>query len=227
MFCDVYLSIKSIGQQLTSEPNRSQLRSRDLPYVRHLLRSHIGCPIGDLVIEVDSRGKPFVTSSSGPIAFSISHSGGVTALAIAHTRAIGVDVELDRPINDFRDMASFVLQDDEQHFLGRAHATEVNRRFLEIWTRKEASLKAGTLQSWCDLRQILVANRDGWLPWARHSQRLTSFFVVGFKYCGFLGAIASDTPISLRLHDLKKDGFVDEQQRASKGLSNSRGCDSN
>lgn len=80
-------------------------------------------------------GKPFIPG--GP-EFNISHSGEMVVLAVSRNGVVGIDIERIRTIN---------LQDFFQHvpeLLGckNSNASEALPLFFELWTQKEALLKA-------------------------------------------------------------------------------------
>ncbi|MCR5490950.1 MAG: 4'-phosphopantetheinyl transferase superfamily protein [Bacilli bacterium] len=79
---------------------------------------------------VGERGKPL----SDKMYFNVSHSHGFVALAIGEDSHIGIDIEKIRPIKE--DLKKFVSS-EEEFALAKDDST-----FFEIWTSKEALLKA-------------------------------------------------------------------------------------
>lgn len=106
---------------------------------RHLLAQALEQPATALRFQRSSDGKPELPGHD--IAFSISHTDTVFALAWSHQHAqLGLDLEtLGRRLPRER-LASRYFSPAEQAEL--AHATDPGQRFLEIWTRKEALVKA-------------------------------------------------------------------------------------
>ena len=87
------------------------------------------------------RGKPFIDGRASPIEFNCSHADGLIAIALSRVGPVGIDVEsLARPI-DVRDFAR-VLSDAERAELDALPDDARHRRFLSIWTAKEAHAKA-------------------------------------------------------------------------------------
>jgi 4'-phosphopantetheinyl transferase len=86
-------------------------------------------------------GKPRLPSSD--LDFSISHSGGMAAIAVARGRKVGVDVERVRQRTDVMAVAGSSFSPAEQRRI-ESPATDEERRaaFFHCWTRKEAWLKA-------------------------------------------------------------------------------------
>jgi 4'-phosphopantetheinyl transferase len=74
--------------------------------------------------------------------FSMSHSEGVTLIAVGHGFEVGVDVESERPLPDWSAVAGFAFSPAERRVLGSCDGdAERTRYFYRIWVRKEAYLK--------------------------------------------------------------------------------------
>ena len=89
----------------------------------------------NLDLEFAPSGKPFLRQHPH-LHFNISHSGSLAVCAVSDA-PIGVDVEYIAPIDAA--VAAFCLSSDEQDYLRRASDPE--RTFCELWTRKESCLK--------------------------------------------------------------------------------------
>ncbi|HET8538475.1 MAG TPA: 4'-phosphopantetheinyl transferase superfamily protein [Anaeromyxobacter sp.] len=109
--------------------------------LRRLLAARLGCAPRDVPLETGPRGKPELERAAGArLRFSVSHSGGVALLAIA-AQPVGVDVEAARRVHDPLALAARFFSPAERAAVQRAPAAERERRFLELWTAKEAALK--------------------------------------------------------------------------------------
>ena len=111
---------------------------------RHLLASRAGVPAGEFRFVENAHGRPEITHPSldRPLRFNLSHSGGVVACVLGDARQIGVDVErLDRPAIDPRVIRRY-CSEQEQASLNAMPETLRHERFLELWTLKEAYVKA-------------------------------------------------------------------------------------
>lgn len=84
---------------------------------------------------IGEHGKP---SLPGGPRFSLSHSGERAVVAVCADRDVGVDVEALRPVGP--GVAERVLSDEE--LAGWRGAVDRDRFLLEVWTRKEAVVKA-------------------------------------------------------------------------------------
>ncbi len=110
-------------------------------------------------LQYDAHGKPYL---EGMCCFSISHTRGAVAAAVSQ-QPVGVDVErADRQIP--MKLRQRYLTAAEQAYAADA------KRFLEIWTRKEALLKRdGRLQmpfrmmETCGRPDIVTAEENGFL----------------------------------------------------------------
>ncbi len=85
-----------------------------------------------LEIVKNEHGKPYFNNADN-FYFNISHTEGVTVLAVSE-REVGVDVEKVRKAN---------FKIAERHFLQNEidYISYCDKRFFEVWTKKEAFLK--------------------------------------------------------------------------------------
>ena len=92
-----------------------------------------------LRFEFGPQGKP--TLPGGP-AFNLSHSANRLLLGITVTGRLGIDMEILRPIDELEAMARQNFAADECAAVMACPHAERSRVFLNIWTRKEALIKA-------------------------------------------------------------------------------------
>jgi 4'-phosphopantetheinyl transferase len=76
------------------------------------------------------------------IQFNLSHSGGISLVAVALDVEVGVDVERLRPMPDCLPVAERFLPPGNAAALAEIPAVEREREFFVRWTRAEAMLKA-------------------------------------------------------------------------------------
>ena len=74
--------------------------------------------------------------------FNLSHASGIVSCAIAADAAVGIDVERSDLAFDCSPIASRYFSDDEMAQLNRCAPQDRSARFVELWTLKEAYLKA-------------------------------------------------------------------------------------
>jgi len=112
-----------------------------------------------------SHGRPEVvgpeTVTQQRVAFSLSHSEALAAVAVVTDARIGLDIEVEHPRARLDALAARVL-DSETYadWLDVEPATQL-RAFLEQWTAKEAYLKALGTGITVPLRDVPV-EPDGW-----------------------------------------------------------------
>lgn len=118
---------------------------------RRLIRDALAIWLGveDVPLAVDALGKPYCPLSGAP-EFNVSHSGGWVALAMSLNGSVGVDIEsLERKVDQTALANRFFSESERQYVLeGSPEA------FFEIWTRKEAYLKATGLGIRCALKEV-------------------------------------------------------------------------
>jgi 4'-phosphopantetheinyl transferase len=115
---------------------------------RHILRTVLGKYLELSAERVEltygPHGKPELAPehASGLLAFSLTHSHDLALVAVTLGRAIGVDVELLRPVSDVAGLVARVFSAKEQ---AEFRDLPLDRRlegFFRGWTGKEAWLKA-------------------------------------------------------------------------------------
>ncbi len=125
---------------------------------RALLGELLGLPMQQVPIVENPNGKPLLgplpMPDAGParhtrpglpvpFAFNMANSGALGVCVLACTQAVGVDLELPRPIDDLPALTDQHMDADESQALQRAAAGAPRlHAFLHGWTRKEACLKA-------------------------------------------------------------------------------------
>ncbi len=111
--------------------------------LRRALGERLGLAPEAVEFEFGPHGKPSLAGAvAGRWQFNVSHTRGAALIALAEGAEIGVDVERERPMADMDAVARRVFTKREQEGLrplaGRARAA----RFFQLWTAKEAFLKA-------------------------------------------------------------------------------------
>jgi 4'-phosphopantetheinyl transferase len=110
---------------------------------RRLLAAELDVPPDDLVFETDPRGKPVLAPArAAGLAFNLSHSRHLVALAWARTATIGLDLEVVRPMAAAERLARRFFSPAEQDAIMARTGDDRDRLLLTLWTRKEAWLKA-------------------------------------------------------------------------------------
>lgn len=89
-------------------------------------------------------GKPSLDhpEPGAALRFNLSHSEGRALYAVRRHADVGVDLERFRPVGDEDSIAREFCSDAENQTLQNTPASQRPRVFFEIWTRREAYLKA-------------------------------------------------------------------------------------
>lgn len=86
-------------------------------------------------------GKPFLSGHYRSFFFNLSHSSDISILAFDNKDSIGIDVEKIDPEIDFRSISKTFFTQKEYDFINPGEEGSL-KRFYQLWTRKEALLKA-------------------------------------------------------------------------------------
>lgn len=130
--------------------------------LRHLLASRLGRDPAAIVLARDEGGRPFLPGSPG-LDLNLSHGGGWVAVGLSSAGRIGVDVEgAARPV-DWDGVAPVFLHPDELATYRTLPIGTRSRLALELWSVKEACLKATGEGLVADPPSVrLTPNGAGW-----------------------------------------------------------------
>jgi len=111
---------------------------------RQLLSLYTKTPARRLQFSVNSNGKPYLVNQGceNPIFFNISHTEKMIVWAISREHEVGVDVEYTPKKRNVLGIAQNVFSTKEVDELQSLPPAERNEKFFELWTLKEAYIKA-------------------------------------------------------------------------------------
>lgn len=109
--------------------------------LRLLLGRYTGVPPDKIVFRYEPQGKPALAGIGG-WQFNVSHSRGLAATAISRYDAVGIDLELIDNGFPREEVAEDILASDELSDLKALPADHQPAYFFQLWTLKEALLKA-------------------------------------------------------------------------------------
>jgi len=109
--------------------------------LRRILGRCLDLAPGQVRFETDPRGKPRLLAG-GDIEFNLAHTHDLMLLAVTRRWPVGVDVERIRRLNDAPGIARRFFTQREADWLQRVSEGRIDRAFFDLWTRKEAILKA-------------------------------------------------------------------------------------
>lgn len=173
--------------------------------LRALLGDYLGADPRGIELRYRASGKPHVSGWGIDLRFNVSHSRRCGLFAFARGRDVGVDVELGARLGD--DLAALTRRvfspRERVRWLLRPEA-ERRAAFLDVWTRKEALLKASGRGIADGLQEIETpalrdagpvavagAGRETWTLWDLRE----------FAGCAAALALEGTAPASLRLQE--------------------------
>jgi 4'-phosphopantetheinyl transferase len=111
--------------------------------LRQILNYHTGLDPGAIRFRSNKNGKPYLDNRTAvPLSFNLSHSGELAVVAVGEVSEIGVDVERIRPMPDWEEIAKGIFHQAETEWVRAAVADHRAQAFFEVWTAKEAYVKA-------------------------------------------------------------------------------------
>ncbi len=133
-------SEKERAQRLKSQHLRTHYVNAHVG-LRHLLGQYMGTSPYPHKFQTNRFGKPRLPEPS-PIHFNLSHRHHRALVAMARDRPVGVDLEQVQPIPDMVEMVQNHFTPTER--LQWAHLPQAGQThaFYQVWTRKEACVKA-------------------------------------------------------------------------------------
>ncbi|MEY2984510.1 MAG: 4-phosphopantetheinyl transferase [Cyanobacteriota bacterium] len=145
------------AQRFCCHPDQQRYRVVRIA-LRLLLAATLDCAPATIRFNYSANGKPCLASPSLPWHFNVSHSGNVGLIGIANNRVIGVDLEVIKPKANVVHLAQRFFSPTETRTL-RAQTGETQQRtFYQLWTAKEAFLKATGLGIGGGLNQVVLAS---------------------------------------------------------------------
>jgi 4'-phosphopantetheinyl transferase len=111
--------------------------------LRSLLSQYLACAPRDVPICTGPHGKLFVADST--LRFNVSHSGGLALYVVAHGLDVGCDIEFHDGQVAINPISERFFSPAERQALERFPANGRIAAFFDLWTRKEAVLKASGL----------------------------------------------------------------------------------
>lgn len=109
--------------------------------VRQILASYSGIAAAELRFVANQYGRPALVQAAA-LEFNLSHTDGLAALAVTRTGEIGVDVEDADRRSRPEEVAEHFFAPTEVAALMALPEGERRARFFDLWTLKEAYIKA-------------------------------------------------------------------------------------
>ena len=131
--------------------------------LRALLVQRLDCPNRALRFGEGRRGKPFalVGNQRSRVSFNVSHSGDHGMIAIAPGGRLGVDIEVRSVRKTIDQLIETLLTGVEKSQLLDMDSDRRIGRFYDLWTAKEALVKANGLGHAIDVAKLDLAKSVG------------------------------------------------------------------
>jgi 4'-phosphopantetheinyl transferase len=112
--------------------------------LRFMLSHYLQISPADVEFSYSSRGKPRLSSryQDSGFQFNLAHSEDEALMAIGRVGELGVDIERIRPLKDMDHLVERFFSSRENELFQKLGAHEKPVAFFNLWTRKEALLKA-------------------------------------------------------------------------------------
>ncbi|MGI0078515.1 MAG: 4'-phosphopantetheinyl transferase family protein [Nitrososphaerales archaeon] len=122
--------------------NKRFITSRGI--LRMILGSYLQVNPSELRFSFGKEGKPSLTKNfpEYPIQFNVAHSSGMVLYAFTLGRQVGVDLERIERIYQLEEIACRFLSNADRETISKFSGYKKYVTFFQIWTRKEAYLKA-------------------------------------------------------------------------------------
>jgi 4'-phosphopantetheinyl transferase len=124
--------------------------------LRHILAHHLDIPPGALRFGYAAEGKPFLPDYPD-LRFSLSHADDRFVVAVSRDGPLGADLEGLPDERTIDGTVARVLAEPERALFARVERAGRAGWFAEVWTRKEACVKADGRGLGADLTRLDVA----------------------------------------------------------------------
>jgi 4'-phosphopantetheinyl transferase len=112
--------------------------------LRQILGAYLNNPPEKFDFEYGNHGKPTLASRNGAqtLEFNLAHSDALALIAVSQAGPVGVDVEQVRPLKDADELVKRFFSPRENSAFQKLSSEQKPQAFFNLWTRKEAWLKA-------------------------------------------------------------------------------------
>ena len=112
--------------------------------LRQIISNYLEVAPGKIEFSYSRYGKPAITGvfSDTQLCFNVAHSEKLALFAFTLNREVGVDIEFIRDIPEMEQIIEHFFSDTEKKYFYGLSANMKKEVFFQMWTRKEAFLKA-------------------------------------------------------------------------------------
>lgn len=129
------------GDRFLQQQHRRRFRLARA-FLRLILARYLPIPPAQIAFREGAHGKVYLSDDQAPLQFNLSHSGDLAVYAVTLSREIGVDIEWMDPKIAAEPLAARFFTPGECDVLAALSGHAQTRAFYQLWTRKEAYLKA-------------------------------------------------------------------------------------
>ena len=182
-------------------------------YLRRLLGSYLDIEPVQIEFEYSPLGKPAVknVSNGRVLQFNLSNSEDRALVALSWQHCVGIDLEFIHPMPDEDDFARQFFCDSECSLLSSLSGAAKRQTFFELWTCKEALLKAMGSGLTIPINEVEVALQNGkasLVSFGGNSSLVSDWqFEIFQPATGFQAALAFNGQISKPILFHSFDGF--------------------
>lgn len=108
--------------------------------LRRILSCELDCRPLDVIFTKNAQGKPFLLNSG--IHFNLSHSGDYVLIAVSRESPVGVDIERHQYKRNVLEIADRYFTSEECLYIKKHHDQKMVISFYDVWSAKEAYVKA-------------------------------------------------------------------------------------
>jgi 4'-phosphopantetheinyl transferase len=110
--------------------------------LRYILSKYLPQDPADITFGYNAFGKPHIATDNPSLYFNLSHANALALYAIGLQPHIGIDIEQIQENIEVESIAQRFFSTEEYEAIRNLLPTERKRAFFNIWTRKEAFIKA-------------------------------------------------------------------------------------
>ena len=112
--------------------------------LRQILATYLNTSAEEVLFKYSDRGKPSLSNhcNQDNLQFNVSHSENLALYAFTHHNRVGIDLEYIRSRGDAVQIARRFFAPQEYELISSLEKNRQREVFLQIWTIKEAYLKA-------------------------------------------------------------------------------------
>jgi len=112
--------------------------------LRFILSLYLRLDPGQIKFVYGSHGKPALAPSVNPdgLQFNLAHSDALALVAVSRSGLVGIDIEHVRPLDEMNQLVERFFAPRESRSFQKLPARLKPSAFFNLWTRKEAWLKA-------------------------------------------------------------------------------------